>query len=73
MRAVLGEGPCWAQRNQSLFWVDINTPHVFQWSAARGTQTHPVSEKICSIIPRATGGYIGASYDGLIAISDEFA
>ena len=73
VRAVLGEGPCWVQRDQSLFWVDINTPHIFQWSAAKGTQTRLVSEKLCSILPCASGGFIGAGYHGLVTISDDFA
>lgn len=73
VRAVLGEGPCWDTRGGSLLWVDINTPVVFQWSARDGLQTHEVSEKICSIIPRAAGGYIGAGYNGLVTLSDDFA
>ena len=72
VHAVLGEGPCWVARDQSVLWVDINTPHVFQWSAANGAQTHLLAEKICSIVPRATGGYIGAGHDGLITLSDDF-
>ena len=73
VRAVLGEGPCWDTRDSSLVWVDINTPVVFQWSARGGVQTHEVSEKICSIVPRAAGGYIGAGYNGLVTLSDDFA
>ena len=73
VRAVLGEGPCWDTRGGSLLWVDINTPVVFQWSARDGLQTHEVSEKICSIVPRAAGGYIGAGYNGLVTLSDDFA
>ena len=73
VRAVLGEGPCWDTRDSSLLWVDINTPVVFQWSAREGVQTHEVSEKICSIVPRAAGGYIGAGYNGLVTLSDDFA
>ena len=72
VRAILGEGPCWVARNDSLLWVDINTPVVFQWSEAGGTHTHVLSEKICSIVPRAAGGYIGAGYDGLVMLSDDF-
>ena len=56
-----------------MLWVDINTPVVFQWSARDGLQTHEVSEKICSIVPRAAGGYIGAGYNGLVTLSDDFA
>lgn len=72
VHAVLGEGPCWVARDQTLLWVDINNPAVFQWSAHSGTRTYGVSEKICSILPRASGGYIGAGYNGLVILSDNF-
>lgn len=73
VQAILGEGPCWVEREQSLLWVDINNPHVFQWSASTGTQMHVLPENICSIVPRASGGYIGAGYHGLITLSHDFA
>lgn len=73
VHAILGEGPCWSARDDSLLWVDINAPVVFQWSEAGGTQTHALSEKICSIVPRTSGGYIGAGYNGLVTLSDNFA
>lgn len=72
VRAILGEGPSWDIRDNSLLWVDINSPHIFQWSAEAGTQTHLVSQKICSILPRASGGYIGAGYCGLVGMSEDF-
>lgn len=72
VRAILGEGPCWSVRNQSLFWVDINEPRLFEWNAATGVATHPLSENICSIVPRASGGYIGAGYNGLVRLDAAF-
>lgn len=72
VHAVLGEGPCWIVQDQSMLWVDINRPHIFQWNADRGLQTHMTSENICSIVPRRSGGYIGAGYNGLVTLSDDF-
>lgn len=72
LEAILGEGPCWVAAQQTLLWVDINTPRLFTWSAANGPQSVPLAENICSIVPRASGGYIGAGYNGLIALSDDF-
>lgn len=72
VRAILGEGPCWSVRDQSLFWVDINAPRVFQWNAQSGVITHALTENICSIMPRASGGYIGAGYNGLLMLDEEF-
>lgn len=72
VKAILGEGPCWVARDDNLLWVDINNPVVFQWDARGGAQTHRMTEKICSILPRASGGYIGAGYNGLVTLTDDF-
>ena len=72
VRAILGEGPCWSVRDQSLLWADINAPHLFQWSANSGKQCQTLSENICSIVPRASGGYIGAGYNGLLGLDAAF-
>ena len=71
--AILGEGPSWSVRDQHLLWVDINTPRLFSWSEAEGAAIHPTSEAICSIVPRASGGYIGAGHNGLLAFDASFA
>lgn len=73
VKAILGEGPCWVARDDTLLWVDINNPVVFQWDARGGVQTHRMTENICSILPRASGGYIGAGYNGLVTLTDDFA
>ncbi len=72
VQATLGEGPCWVEREQSLYWTDINQPYLFFWNEACGVTRLPVTEKICSIVPRASGGYIGAGYKGLLAIDVDF-
>lgn len=70
--AILGEGPCWVATQQKLLWVDINTPRLFTWSVSSGAQSVQVTENICSIVPRASGGFIGAGYNGLVALTDDF-
>ncbi len=72
VRAILGEGPCWVEREQSVFWTDINQPCLFRWNETNGATRLPVGENICSIMPRASGGYIGAGYNGLLAIDADF-
>lgn len=71
-RANLGEGPCWVEREQALYWIDINTPRLFRWTQDEGASAHGLSENLCSIVPRAGGGYIGGAYGGFVAISAEF-
>lgn len=72
VQAILGEGPCWVEREHSVYWTDINQPCLFRWNEANGVTRLPVREKICSIVPRASGGYIGAGYNGLLAIDADF-
>jgi xylono-1,5-lactonase len=72
VQAILGEGPCWIAREQSLYWTDINQPCLFRWNEVTSVTRLPVAEKICSIVPRASGGYIGAGYNGLLAIDADF-
>lgn len=72
VQAILGEGPCWVERTQTLYWTDINQPCLFRWNEVGGVARLPMSEKICSIVPRASGGFIGAGYDGLLGFDADF-
>lgn len=71
--AILGEGPVWVEREQALYWVDIPDKRLFRWSDAAGVRTIRPDRHVCSIVPRAEGGFVGASYDGFIALDDAFA
>jgi len=71
VKAVLGEGPIWDAREQALYWVDIPERRVFRWSEGEGTRTVPVERHICSLLPRATGGFIGGGYDGFLEIGPD--
>ncbi|MBL0923081.1 MAG: SMP-30/gluconolactonase/LRE family protein [Sphingomonadaceae bacterium] len=72
VRAILGEGPCWSVRDQRLLWVDINAPELFEWTETNGLSRHPLTEKICSIVPRDSGGFIGAGHNGVLAFDDAY-
>ena len=72
VRTILGEGPCWSVRDHSLVWTDINASRLFQFSVKSGVVTHAISENICSIVPRASGGYLGAGYSGLLTLDAAF-
>jgi D-xylonolactonase len=66
--AVLGEGPVWVMREQALYWVDIPEKRVFRWSEAEGASAFEASAPVCSLAPRASGGFIGAGHDGFVAV-----
>lgn len=71
--AVLGEGPLWDARENALYWVDIPEKRVFRWDPAAGVRTIPVDRHVCSMLPRARGGFVGGGYDGFLAIGADFA
>lgn len=70
--AVLGEGPVWVAREAALYWVDIVSGKLFRHSSGRVDVLDP-SQTLCSIVPRAGGGFIGGSLEGIVAIGDDFA
>ena len=73
VKAVLGEGPIWVEREQALYWVDIPQKRVFRWSQDQGARTIPVTHHICSLLPRAAGGFIGGGYDGFLDIAQDLS
>jgi D-xylonolactonase len=73
VRATLGEGPVWVEREQALYWVDIPERKLFRWSEAEGPTTCNLPAHLCSLAPRAAGGFIGAGYEGFLAVGPDLA
>ena len=64
IQSELGEGPIWW--NGSLYWVDINAPHLHVYTPATNEkQSFVLSEKTGTVVPRASGGLILAQESGL--------
>lgn len=60
-RARLGEGPCWNQDEQLLYWVDIYNHRVHQFNPATGAhQFFDVGEVVGCIAPAGTNRLIMA-------------
>lgn len=72
VRATLGEGPVWVEAEQALYWVDIPEKRIFRLSETEGLRTIAVKQHVCSLLPRASGGFIGGGYDGFIAVGADF-
>ena len=68
VQAVLGEGPVWVEREQALYWVDIVEGRIFRWSDSDGVATLRPDSTVCSLAPRAAGGFIGGSHDGFVTV-----
>lgn len=67
VKAVLGEGPVWVEREQALYWVDIPEKRLFRWSDGEGVSVIDPGIHICSLVPRLSGGFVGVGYEGFLA------
>lgn len=67
IKALLGEGPVWVERDQALFWVDIKGRRLFRLDEA-GVREWATPLRVGSIAPRATGGFIAGTDAGFQAI-----
>lgn len=72
VKAILGEGPVWVAAEGALYWVDIVAGRLFKMSAGQPEEI-AIARPLCSIVPRAGGGFVGGSLEGLVAISSDFA
>jgi len=68
VHAVLGEGPVWVKREGALYWLDIKGRKVFRLDADGRVTEWPTPVRVGSIAPRASGGFIAGTEDGIAAI-----
>lgn len=68
VHAVLGEGPAWIAREQALYWVDIKGYKIFRLDDLGRTTEWKTPLRVCSIVPRASGGFIGGTERGIALI-----
>ena len=66
--AELGEGPCWDDQSQSLFWVDIPAGRVNRLSEAGVHSSWDVGAPAGAAVPRASGGLVVAAGNGFLAL-----
>jgi D-xylonolactonase len=71
VHAVLGEGPVWVEREQSLYWLDIKGRKIFRLDASDRLTEWPAPLRVGSIAPRASGGFIAGTEDGIAHIDLE--
>ena len=71
VRAVLGEGPIWVEREQALYWVDINGLKIFRLDKSGELSEWPTPFRVGSIAPRKSGGFIGGTDQGIADIDLE--
>ena len=69
--AVLGEGPVWVSREQALYWVDINGRKIFRLGDRGDVSEWATPFRVGSLAPRASGGFIAGTDQGIAAIDRE--
>jgi sugar lactone lactonase YvrE len=66
--AVLGEGPVWDARDCALYWLDIKGLKIFRRDSAGILQQWTTPFRICSLAPRAAGGFIAGTERGFALV-----
>ncbi|QXQ06604.1 SMP-30/gluconolactonase/LRE family protein [Sphingosinicellaceae bacterium] len=65
----LGEGPVWVERDQALWFVDIERPAVHRFDPATGKHASFTPPwRVGSIAPRVAGGFIAGTEAGLALV-----
>ena len=68
VHAVLGEGPVWVARENSLYWLDIKGLKIFRLDDRGQVSDWPTPFRVGSIVPRRQGGFIGGTEGGIAEV-----
>jgi sugar lactone lactonase YvrE len=71
VHAVLGEGPVWVEREAALYWLDIKGRKIFRIDEARERREWLTPLRVGSLAPRASGGFVAGTEDGIAIIDLE--
>lgn len=64
-KATLGEGPCWDEVNQVLYWVDIMGKDLHKYDPATDeNETYHIGQMIGAAVPSKSGGLVLALQNG---------
>ena len=73
MAGELSEGPCWDDRSQQLFWVDILAGRVHAIDPATGLrQMWEIETPVGAVVPRSSGGWVAAVERGFAFYDDDW-
>lgn len=65
--ALLGEGPLWDARDDSLWWVDIKAPAIFRRAADGALSRFVPPMRVGALVPATAGGFVAATEHGFFA------
>jgi sugar lactone lactonase YvrE len=63
VKNTLGEGVIWDERQQLLYWSDIESSMLFTWGFASEVQSYPCPERLCSFGLTADKGQLICAYE----------
>ena len=64
VKALLGEGPVWVERDRSLYWVDIKGRRIFRQALDGALTSWEPPLRIASLAPREAGGFVAGTDQG---------
>ncbi|MBA3576136.1 MAG: SMP-30/gluconolactonase/LRE family protein [Sphingomonas sp.] len=64
VKAILGEGPVWVEREQALYWLDIKGRRIFRLGETGELDQWDTPMRVGSIAPRQSGGFVAGTEDG---------
>ncbi|MEO6248713.1 MAG: SMP-30/gluconolactonase/LRE family protein [Sphingomicrobium sp.] len=67
VKALLGEGPLWVERDQALYWLDIKGYRILRLDGS-GLREWPTAMRVGSIAPRASGGFVAGTETGFATL-----
>ncbi len=67
-RANLGEGPTWDAAREGVWWVDIKSKRLHLTRLDGSGRVLDVAQPLGSVVLRASGGLMGGTPDGFVAI-----
>jgi sugar lactone lactonase YvrE len=68
IRATLGEGPMWNEREQALYFTDILESRMYRYSPSTGNLTRYRAEQfVGTVVSRQRGGLVLAAHRGIYA------
>ncbi len=71
VRAVLGEGPVWVEREAALYWLDIKGLKIFRLDHRGEVRSWPTPFRVGSNAPRVDDGFIAGTERGIALVDLE--
>ena len=68
VRAILGEGPVWVEREAALYWVDVKGQKIFCRNAGGDLASWDTPMRVGSLAPRAGGGFVAGTGQGFALV-----